>query len=76
MARRLTPSQLWYLYRRHSSLGIVDRFVGEQPSRERLATSRWHYWIALGPVLCFVGAVSAMVASLSGLLFGTFCFCD
>jgi hypothetical protein len=70
---RSNLSQLLYLSRRRSGLGIVDLFVDEPVSRERLAASRWHYWIALGPVLCLVGAVSAML-SLSGLLFGMFCW--
>lgn len=64
----------WYLSERQWNVGLVGVNAVEPPSDDRLLASRWHYWIALGPVWCLVGVVVASVFGLSGLLIGMLCW--
>lgn len=64
----------WYLLMRYWNVGLAGVNAVEPPSDEWLAASRWHYWIALGPVWCLVGGVAALAFGLSGLLVGALCW--
>lgn len=64
----------WYLSERQWNVGLVGVSAVGPPSDERIVDSRWHYWIALGPVWCLVGVVAASVFGLSGLLIGMLCW--
>lgn len=63
----------WYLSERQWHVGLIGA-GDEPPSEGGPVASRWHYWIALGPVWCLVGAVAAVLPlGLAGLLIGAFC---
>lgn len=65
----------WYLLLRYWNVGLIGVNAVEPPSDEGLAASRWHYWIALGPVWCLVGvAAAALPLGPSGLLVGVLCW--
>lgn len=64
----------WYLSERQWHVGLVGANAVESASDGALVASRWHYWIALGPVWCLVGIVVASVFGLSGLLIGMLCW--
>lgn len=65
----------WYLSERQWNVGLVGVNAVEPSSDERLVASRWHYWIALGPVWCLVGGVAAALPiGLVGLLVGALCW--
>lgn len=66
------PVVVWYLCQRYWHVGIAGVPASEPPSIEWLAASRWRYWIALGPILCFVGI--GATALPFGILIGMLCW--
>lgn len=64
----------WYLSERQWHVGLVGTNAVDPSSDVPLVASRWHYWIALGPLCCLVGVVVASVFGLSGLLIGMLCW--